>query len=144
MDKLIYHSFTDVITNSSSVLFVSSRNTAAVKSFLTELLLALNIKEEVDDLFDIVVEATGRHKSYYIEDKLYNDPKYENMGSVQAEPLIEKEYEAALADESLRDDFWDDNPEEYTVTVVPKKSPDNEIDLRTHFQSIFDIWEHFN
>jgi len=61
------HSFIDLITNSSSEVFVTADKTtiAAIKNVIDALLLIGGGKETCDDLFEVVLENTDGGYGYY-------------------------------------------------------------------------------
>lgn len=66
--KLNIHSIIDVITNSSTEIFVHSEDCIEpAKELLSELLRVLKIDKSIEDLFDIKLKVTNIHEiiSYY-------------------------------------------------------------------------------
>jgi len=79
------HSFIDVITNSSSEVFVTSDRTTieAMKNVIDALLLIGGSKEKCDDLFEVVLERVdGGYGEYNALRVIAKDPNCRNAATL--------------------------------------------------------------
>jgi len=80
------HSFVDVITNSSTVIYTNSNGCVEpIKEMLAEMLRVFNVDENVDDIFDVyIVVDNNRYADIYetIYDQMEDDSpeKYPEYG----------------------------------------------------------------
>lgn len=86
MDKLVIpvHSLIDLITNSSTEIFVHSENSVKpAKELLTEFLKLNGIDKKCDEVFDVIVQ----HEEYRIEQILH----YGNIDEKSAKKIFGKD-----------------------------------------------------
>lgn len=91
MLKIKLHSVTDLITNSSTVIFTySEESIKLLKDMINEILKTFDIQKTCDDMFDVVVLCDDSERySEYIE-KLKEDDVYELPAGVTEETDIDE------------------------------------------------------
>lgn len=88
MIKIPFHSATDLITNSSTVIFTYSENSeAALKEMINELFETFGIDKKCEDVFDTIVLAD---EYQYTETALEADLLPEGITSEDAERIYEE------------------------------------------------------
>jgi len=79
MIKIKLHSATDLITNSSTVIFTYSEGcTAPLKEMINEILKSFGVEKTFDEMFDTVVlnDSAGDYEEYYAENLYADDEKF--------------------------------------------------------------------
>jgi hypothetical protein len=142
---LIINSITDVITNSSTSVFVVHKESDinSIKE-LVNAVLSINGNCTFDDLFEISLELDQYTIERYLDDlsEEFNDLKNDNdwdkiLGSYSKEKL------SKLTDELWElidnDYYWKGSPYEY-IKVIAKNSEHKHVaDLISRIDTIFDI-----
>lgn len=118
------HSFVDVITNSSTMVYISADKSSidSVKNFINKILKISNSDKTADDLFEFEVQ----YDKYLKEDYEYEIKQhYSNNDKI---PTFEE---------------WIDNREyDYyssTILMKPKTGDQTVIDLQNEFTNIFSV-----
>jgi len=125
--RVPFHSFIDVITNSSTEIYVGcgSHTIVAMKDLLGEILKVAGVKETVDDLFEFEI-------------------KYEDEPIAKLEHgawrcnYCDDEFDLEEDARTCWDDHHDDIPDERHLIIKSKKD-DISIDLVKTIRGIFEI-----
>ncbi len=120
------HSFVDVITNSSSEVFVSAdeKTVEAVKDLIDNLLIGVGSDKRCDDLFDVVVSIEVKNPKPYKE-RVSGEP-WQWRVSVPVDSELGKE---AFAERERRFDNGDGHGCNTGVLVTPKPGTNENIVL---------------
>ena len=131
------HSFVDVITNSSSEIFVSAtdRTIEVAKNIVNEVLSAGGSLAKCDDLFKVSL--------------LYHVRYYDDDASDTVEKEFSNEADAAKFREENEDKFGGDYDAEWNDLVIEAIDPTNEdakkaAESLSGFFSTFNTWEQNN
>lgn len=154
--KLKTHSIIDVITNSSTEIFISSNNKTieVAKEFINSLLKATGSKKEADDLFDFITLPEFHHENYIatMAKEMYNEDRYYNLPEDKLD-AIHKMYEMALRNDRLRPKNWDklgsdydhspteEHSDDKIPVLIPKTTDENSLYLLSWFTDMFDMEE---
>lgn len=130
--KVSLHSIVDVITNSSTEIFINvNSNTVKVfKKFIEKILTASGIKKSADDLFDFEFNVNG----YY-----YDDENDEDVEINETFPMSDfnKKYH-------YYNDIADEWGAQFNYNLILKLKDGSKIDLTNQVQSMFDIFDWSN
>ena len=84
--KINIHSFTDLITNSSTTIFTYSDNSLeACREMIDEFFKALGVDKKCDDVFNLVVTMDSYSYTEYMDDEEEDDEEDEDEGSEEEE-----------------------------------------------------------
>ena len=122
-----YHSFIDVITNSSTEIFVSchGKTKETLFALINSLLAVAESDKKAEDLFDIKMSR----------DYVYDDETEEELEDVKI----------AFNEKGERtDNYEDDEYEDHTLVLIPKDSSKETIELTKQISTIFSLNAQYN
>lgn len=136
-----YHSFVDLITNSSTEIYISchTKTIEYLKEFIDSLLKTAGSDKKAVDLFDFKVmkkvDFDGLDESDYSpkEWKKLEKEASKSWGEVDKECVTKEDFE------SENDDYEDHN-----LIIIPKDKNQETIDLVAQITKIFNIEGSFN
>lgn len=149
---MIINSMTDVITNSSTSVFVvyAEHNIDSIKELVNSI-LAIDGRYTFDDLFNISLEFDYdviEHYSEELSDE-FSEFTQDNANYEEILMSFDKEKKSRLADElwdliNYDYDYYNKSPYEYIEVTVKKDSPQVEkaAELISNIDRIFDIDYH--
>lgn len=148
------HSFVDVITNSSTVIYVQCTNetTKLAKDLIDTILKAANVKQTASDLFEFSIEPNEcfkdsiRYELIDYKEHIQKIDKYKNVTDAE----IDKKYETiakdlldAVSSKKIPEpDGWAENSDGWnqeTLVITAKDNSKISIDLAIKIQQIFEI-----
>lgn len=148
------HSFVDVITNSSTVIYVQCTNetTKLAKDLINTILKAANVKQTASDLFDFKIEPNECFKDSICYDLIeYKEhiqkiDKYKHVTDDEIEEkseTIAKDLLDAVSSKKIPEpDGWSENSDGWnqeTLVITAKDNAKISIDLAVKIQQIFEI-----
>lgn len=144
-----FHSFVDIITNSSTVIFTYVNSIDAVKEFINEVIANFpGVTVTADELYEFkevvnpdslegpieeVLEDED-HPQYEALTKIYDDPAYKDTWSGKWNAM--KEYAQDNLDVSNLD-HWSGYPLETQLRITPKQSTERRTDLGALLEKVF-------
>lgn len=152
MDKLTVnlHSFVDIITNSSTVIYTYVNSVDAVKEFINEVLKSLpNVTLAADDLYEFEVQFT-ENGAEHVAEIVLNTPTHKHHDELTViSQWVYPDWKAkrkALADYvrenmSYKDEYsdgWDTYYPETELVLKSKVSENQRNDLGKLLENIFD------
>ena len=164
MVEIKVHSFVDVITNSSTSIYVSchGKTIEFVKTLIGKLLKVAGVEGEVEDYFSFYIKPDEDRfydrfsdmANYYFDEpeeypelkdffdreipSNYLDLKYKEKGEI-SDGIYKRYCDGDLAGEKIIEDLLgDDEYAQDSLAIVPKEG--SEIDLRKEFEAIFSMF----
>jgi len=140
------HSVVDVITNSSTVIYVSAHGSSIklMKEFINTLLKATGSDKTSDDLFEfstaVNFEKWSERMEYYYEDEMpegYDDMEYD-----EGIAALRKMYDQSVIDGTTEDVF--EYGAQKDLVMVVKGDDKLTINLVEQVEAIFEIEEEYN
>ena len=93
--KISIHSFTDLITNSSTTIFTYSDNSLeACREMIDEFFKALGVDKKCDDVFNLVVTMDSYSYTEYMDDEEEDDEEDEDEDEDEGSEEEEEEEES--------------------------------------------------
>lgn len=154
-----FHSFVDIITNSSTVIYTYVNSVQAVKDFINEVLASIpNLTVNADDLYEFKVvigdgtaELTaegiledGDHEHYEALTAIAEDPKYAqddeayNYDLYRSKRSAIKQYVKDNIDpDDVPEDPWGERFDETELVLIPKQAGERRTDLGKLLESVF-------
>jgi len=140
--KIPIHSFIDVITNSSTEIFVQShKNTIKyAKELINTLLKAGGCDKKAEDLFEFNLEPSDIDTyDYRIDDKIDENNLEDTKENRE---IIAKEIHKEDIKEIMSGNYYEEINTQYNLVITAKDDSKLTIDLTTKIEKIFSIEEH--
>jgi len=138
--KILIHSISDAITNSSTSIYMWASGNAIenTKKFFNQILKAAGVSQDADDLFKFKIEQPNMDYDDFEE-------KYLDEYPDNTEADAKTAYENALANDAAKPEWWDncpyhDFPSESKVIVTAKNDNTVSLDMLSYFNSIFEMY----
>jgi len=141
------HSFIDVITNSSTSVYVGCHDNTVkfAKELVDDLLKAAGSEKSADDVFTFSIQAdfdSERDKIYERLDEYYTEEELEGKDYRAKNDLAKEIFDKMISGEIEKSSSWGQNYDDYdTRTLIIKSKTDDKlsIDLGSRIESIFSI-----
>lgn len=141
------HSFIDVITNSSTSVYVGchSNTVKFAKDLVNDLLKAAGSEKNADDVFIFSIQADfecEHNKIYNNLSEYYEDEELEGLDYTSKNKLAKSIFDKMISGEIEQHNGWGNNYDDYdtrTLLITSKTDDQFSIDLGSSIESIFSI-----
>ena len=141
------HSFIDVITNSSTSVYVGCHDNSIkfAKELINDLLQAAGSEATADGVFTFSIQAdfdTERDKIYSDLSEYYSEEELEGTDYTAKNNLAKAIFDKMISGEIEKSSNWGENYDDYdtrTLIITSKTDDQFSIDLGSRIESIFSI-----